>query len=442
MKQNKDTLRLPPQSLEAEKSVLGGILIDPTALLRVIENVRPIDFYREGHRRIYEAMLALDKKNEPIDFVTLSELLKVEGRLDEAGGTSYLTSLVDDVPTSANIRYYAGIVREKSNLRRIMAACASTAADAQEGGTDSHNLILSLSSAIIGIETGKDSTVHLEVPAIREMERIQVKSKEPDYLPGYRTGFDLLDKEIGGLRKQNFIVIAGEASVGKTAFIVNVMKALSTQTGILFFNFDQSNDEYASRMISRYSMVNNYAIRDGRIAKDEWPKIVEAVADLGQTNIHINEDSNLRLPDIVHLTKKYVLEKKIEVVIVDYLQCMRRPHKETENEEIAEITRTLKALGKELNIAVVLLSQLNRSYSKRPDQRPVKSDLRGSGAIEQDANIIGFLYWDAEFNDPVTKKSGRLELIIAKNKDGRRGKVFIDFDKPRYWMKESDGEFK
>lgn len=444
MKQE-DTLRMPPQNLDAEQSVLGGVLIDPSALVRIADTVRASDFYREGHRRIYEAMLALDTKHEPIDFITLSEALKSSGSLDDAGGIAYLTTLVDNVPTAVNIKHYARIVREKANLRRVIAACQEAAADSYDAKAAPHEIILKLSSTIVGIETGRDGTVHIGEPATHELKRIEHKYDDQTYFPGYHTGFEILDKEMGGIQKQNLIVVAGRPSVGKTALLVNFVYELCRQTGILFFSLDQSKDEFARRLISRYSMVNNYAIRDGQVAPKEWPKIIDATATLCEEKsvpLYINSDSGIRLPEIVHLTKKYVMEKKVGILMIDYLQLIKRPHRDSENEEIGEITATLKDLSKELDIPVILLSQLNRALEKRPDNRPIMADLRGSGSIEQDAHIIVFLHWDEEWRDPVTTKRGRLEFIVGKNKDGRRGKIYLDFNKPVYWMKETAGEFK
>ncbi len=439
-------MRVPPQNLEAEQSVLGGILIEEQAIARVLDMLAPADFYQEQHRRIYSAMTELFKRNQPIDFITLTELLKEKNILDDAGGIPYIASLVDNVPTAANIRYYAGIVKRHANLRRLITACSEAQADAYEAKSDPHDLILKLAREIIAIETGKDATVHIHDPLKSEIDRIATKFKDKDYHPGWNTSYPSINNELGGIQKRQLFVVAARPSVGKTALLVNMVGTLSKQTPILFFCLDQTKEEFARRIIARYAMINNYAIRDGKFPKEEWLNITETVADFSQLPVFINENTHQTIDDIEFLTKKYVLEHNIGVVMIDYLQMIRRPGRKSENEEIGEITWRLKELAKELNVNVMLLSQLNRNLDKRPDPRPVLSDLRGSGSIEQDANIVVFLHHDDKYigTDPITRKEirGRLEFIVAKHKDGRVGKIYVKVDKPIYLMEETEAEFK
>ena len=436
-------LRMPPQNLDAEQSVIGGVLIDVKALARVLDIVQPSDFYRDGHRRIFGAMIEMFRAGTEIDLVTLTEELRRRKALDDVGGPAYITSLVDNVPTAANIRYYAEIVKRQANLRRIISACNQAGADAYDPKSDPHELVVNLMREIVSIETGRDKTVHIREPIKAEMERITTRFNDKDYRPGWRTGFESIDDELGGIQRGQLFVVAARPSVGKTAFLVGMVKALAKQTGILFFCLDQTKEEFARRMISRYSLVNNYAVRDGKLNKTDWPKITEAAADIGELPaVFINENTHMTIEEICFLTKKYVLEYGVGVVMIDYLQMVRRPGRASENEEIGEITWRLKELAKELSINVMLLSQLNRNIEKRPDPRPVLSDLRGSGSIEQDANVVVFLHWDEKYVNPVTHKFGQLEFIVAKHKDGRIGRICVQFDKPVYLMKESGSEFK
>ncbi|MBN1881105.1 MAG: replicative DNA helicase [Deltaproteobacteria bacterium] len=440
-----ERLRVPPQSIESEMAVLGGILIDNDQFPKVLDMIGSGDFYRVAHGKIFSSMVNLYNQTEPVDLVTVTDELRKNNNLDAAGGAAYISSLVDNTPTAANIEYYARIVREKSILRRIILVCNETIADAFTDSRDPEEIINSLASQIIGLGIYKDRTEHIRNPLKREYARIgaqyeRLRSGEDKQVPGYLTGFENIDSVYGGIQKKTMHVVAGRPGSGKTAFLANVIGCFAQQAPVLFFSLDQQAEEFARRLIVFGSKVDNYRVRDGYVRNEEWSKIISAIDEYYEYPIYINDDTNLNIQDVVNITQKHKHEHGVGILIVDYLQMIRRPGRDTENNELGEISSRLKALGKELDMGVMVLSQLNRNPAARKDEMPNLTDLRGSGVIEQDAHTVALLHWDPKSKTPGVLGEGMLKYIIAKNKDGKKGTLSIDFKKPIYQMIERDWE--
>jgi len=429
-----DNLRkVPPQNLEAEASVLGGILLENDAINRVLEILSPADFYRESHRKMFRAMIELSDRNEPVDIITLSDLLKARGDLEAVGGAAYLTSLNELVPTAANIAYYARIVREKAILRHLINAATEIAT---RGFEDQGNVDEFLDAAEKVIFDIAEKRIQSSFVAVGDMIKDTLKTVEKLYerkelVTGVPTGFKDFDKLTAGLQPSDLIVVAGRPSMGKTAFCLNVAThaALNAGTGVALFSLEMAREQLVLRMLCSEARVDNSKVRAGYLGERDFPKLANAAGRLHEALIYIDDTPAISVLELRAKARRLIRdrEKKVGLVVVDYLQLMRgmgtAPNRE---QEISEISRSLKALAKELRVPVIGISQLNRRVEDRGDKRPMMADLRESGAIEQDADVIAFVYRDEVYN-PKSQDKGTAEIIVAKQRNGPIGTVRLAF---------------
>lgn len=428
-----DNLRkVPPQNLEAESSVLGGILLENEAINRVLEVLTPEDFYRESHRRIFRAMIEICDRSEPVDLITLSDFLKVKGDLEVVGGSAYLASLASAIPTSANIHFYARIVREKAIRRYLISAATEIAT---RGYEDQENVDEYLDEAEKVIFDISEKRVRGSFVMIGEMIRDSIKMVERLYerkemVTGVPSGFKDLDKLTAGFQPSDLIVIAGRPSMGKTALCLNIAThAAFGGHGVAVFSLEMAKEQLVLRMLCSEARIDHSKVRSGYLADREFPALVMAAGRLAETPIYIDDTPAISVLELRAKARRLVRDrdKKIGLIIVDYLQLMRGSRSAPNREqEISEISRSMKALAKELNIPVIAVSQLNRRVEDRGDKRPMMADLRESGAIEQDADVIAFVYREVVYNENVDDPN-LAEIIVGKQRNGPTGTVRLAF---------------
>ena len=424
--------RLPPHSLEAEEAVLGSLLIDPDAIFEVSTFLKPESFYREQNRFIYEAIVELYDKREPLDFITLSELLKQKNQLDTVGGEAYLIDLLNAVPTSVNAESYARIV-ENAGTRRSMIRAASRIANlAYDEDEDIEVALDRAESALFGISeerTTRDLTPLKHVT--REfMDRVEKLRNEPDRLVGIPTGFTDLDRLLGGLNKSDLIIVAARPAMGKSALAMSLAltAARKHQKRVAIFNLEMSAEQLLMRMISAETRIDSQRLRTGKIYEAELPLFYEVLGRLSETNIYIDDTPGMTPRQMRTKCRRLASERGLDMVIVDYLQLMTADGiKNNRVMEISEISRSLKLLAREIDVPLVALAQLSRSVESRQDKRPMLSDLRDSGSIEQDADIVSFIYRDEYYNPDTTERPGIAELIVSKHRNGPTGVVDLYF---------------
>jgi replicative DNA helicase len=425
--------RLPPQSLEAEVSALGGVLLENEALSRVLEVVNEGDFYREAHRQIFSALLHLYERNEPADLITLSEVLKKRGALEEVGGIEYLNFLVNSVPTAANIAYYAKIIKEKSILRKLINRATEIinlgfgdAGDVDESLDRAERLIFEIS----------EDRVRPSFFPIKDIIKASFKTIENLYekkqlITGVPTGFTKLDDLTSGLQPSDLIIVAGRPSMGKTALALNITQHAAIEDGIpsAIFSLEMSKEQLALRLLCSEAKVDAHRLRGGFLSETDWPKLTRAAGSLSEAPIFIDDTPGLTVLEMRAKSRRLKAEHNLGLVVVDYLQLMRgRANSETREQEISDISRSLKALAKELRLPVIALSQLNRKVEDRGDRRPQLADLRESGAIEQDADVIIFLYRDEVYNrSEDNPHKGKAEIIVGKQRNGPTDKFELAF---------------
>ncbi|MDL1955791.1 MAG: replicative DNA helicase [Candidatus Desulfofervidus auxilii] len=422
-----------PHNLEAEQAVLGGILIDNEALYQVLETIKDEDFYRDTHRKIFRAYLELFEQNQPIDLVTVSEYLQNKGELEEIGGATYLASLVEAIPTASNIAYYAKIVKEKAILRKLI-ACASEIIEQCLSSTDDVEEILDRSErAIFEVAGQRIQTPYFPLKDIIKdtFETLQSFSQKGNYITGVPTGFTDFDRLTSGLQPADLIIVAGRPSMGKTAFALNIAAnaAIKHRIPVAVFSLEMSKEQVAIRMLCAEAKVDTQKFRSGFLADHDWQLLTEAATLLSEAPVFIDDTPAISILELRAKARRLKSEHNIGLVIVDYLQLMKgKGRAERREQEISEISRSLKALAKELNVPVVALSQLNRRVEEREDKRPRLADLRESGAIEQDADLIVFLYRDEVYNRREDNPNrGIAEVIIGKHRNGPIGKVKLAF---------------
>lgn len=424
--------RIPPQDLDAELAVLGGMLLDNDAVNKVIEILEARDFYRESHQEIFQAVLTLYQKNEPIDLITVANVLKATSRLDMVGGASYLASLADGMPTTANIAYHAKIVHQQAILRRLIAA-ANTIADMSfvQGEDSVDNLVDQAEQIIYDIAEQKSQQ---SFASMRDIVKASFKEIEEMYenkkpVSGLSTGFSDLDAMTSGMHPSDLVIIAGRPSMGKTAFALSVLahSAIHEDEPVALFSLEMSKEQLVKRLLCSEAKVDASKLRGGYLAESDWPKLTRAAGLLSEAPIYIDDTPAISILEMRAKSRRLQREKGLKMVAVDYLQLMRGVGKiESREREISEISRGLKALAKELNVPVIALSQLNRGVESRQDKRPMMSDLRESGAIEQDADVIAFVYRDEMYNKESPDK-GIAEIVIGKQRNGPTGTVRLAF---------------
>jgi replicative DNA helicase len=425
--------RVPPQSLEAEESVLGGVLHDNAALDRVTELLQPDDFYRGAHKKLFRAMLDLSERGEPVDLITLSEALRARGDLTDVGGASYLAALVERVPTAANVVHYARIVRDRSILRRLISASTEIATSGYESGGSVADLLDRAEQLIFDISERqvRASFVKLGDVMFGSMKMIERLYEQKQAVTGVATGFADLDALTSGFQPSDLIIVAGRPSMGKTAFCLNIAEnaAMRSDVGVAIFSLEMSTDQLALRMLCSEARVDLARVRTGHLSEREFPKLAMAAGRLGDAPIYIDDTPALSVLELRAKARRLKRDpaSKLGLIVVDYIQLMRSSEgKDSREQEISEISRSLKALAKELNLPVVALSQLNRQVESRNPPIPRLADLRESGAIEQDADVICFLYREEYYVEDSDKK-GTAQVIVAKQRNGPIGNIELTF---------------
>jgi len=425
--------RLPPQNLEAEVSVLGGVLLDNEALNRVLEVMKEGDFYRESHRKIFSAILDLYEKSEPVDLITLTEALKKRDALEAVGGVEYLNSLVNSVPTAANISYYAKIVKEKAILRKLINRSTDIISQVYGVSGDVDDFLDQAERSIFEIS---EDRVRPSFYSLKEIIKSSFKTIERLYekrqlITGVPTGFTKLDELTSGLQPSDLIIIAGRPSMGKTALALDIAAHAAVEGGIpsAIFSLEMAKEQLALRMLCSEAKVDAHRLRGGFLSESDWPKLTRAAGSLSEAPIFIDDTPGLTALEMRAKSRRLKAEHNLGLVVVDYLQLMRgRADSDTREQEISDISRSLKALAKELTVPVIALSQLNRRVEERGDKRPQLSDLRESGAIEQDADVIIFLYRDEVYNKSEDNPNkGKAEIIIGKQRNGPTDKFELTF---------------
>ena len=425
--------KIPPQNIEAEQSVLGGILIENEAIHKVMEVLIPDDFYREAHQKIYGSLLDLSERDEPADLITLTNELRKKDQLDSIGGASYVTSLIDTIPTAANIEYYARIVKEKAVLRKLIESATEIVTQSYEDRQDVEGLLDEAERAIFQIA---ENRVRPSFYPIREIVKNSFKTLEKLYekkelVTGVPSGFKNLDMRTAGFQPSDLIIVAGRPSMGKTAFCLNVAQhtSIEKRTPVVIFSLEMSKEQLVIRMLCSEAHVDGSRIRTGFLSESDWPKLTLAAGNLSDAPIFIDDSAALTILELRAKARRLKGEHGLGLIIVDYLQLMRgRTRVESRQQEISEISRSLKALAKELNLPVIAVSQLSRSPEIRTDKRPQMSDLRESGAIEQDADLILFIYRDEVYNRSEDNPNrGKAEVIIGKQRNGPTGKIELAF---------------
>ena len=429
-------VRTPPHSIEAEQAVLGGLLLDTSAWDQVADIVRAHDFYRPDHRLVFDAITALASNGKPCDVITVSEQLQKLGELDKAGGLGYLGTLAHDTPTAANVRAYAELVRERSLLRQLITAGSEIASSVfNTEGYSAKELVDRAEAKVFEIaEAGfgsRDGAVPVRAMLPALIDKIDEAQSNPDALKGLQTGFADFDRITGGLRGGDLVIVAGRPSMGKTTLAVNMAEYAAVNPhkprSVCIFSMEMPSEQLMTRMLSSLGNVNLGSLRSGQIADEDWVRISSATQQLSEAKIFIDESPGLTPTDLRARARRVKREHGLDLVVVDYLQLMQVPGtKENRATEISEISRGLKALAKELHIPVIALSQLNRGVEQRENKVPVMSDLRESGAIEQDADIILLIYRE-EVYDKSTTKIGMAEIHIAKHRNGEIGMFNLTF---------------
>jgi len=421
-------------------SVIGGVLLENDAMNRALEVLVPEDFYRESHRKIFEALIVLSGKNEPADLVTLTAVLKARNELDDVGGSSYLATLVDYVPTAANIVYYCRLVKEKAVARRLIQVSTDIATRGYEGG-DMEEILDHAEKSIFEIA---ENRIRPSFFPVRDILKDTFKTIEKLYdrkelVTGVPSGYTELDKMTAGMQSGDLVIIAGRPSMGKTAFALNLVEYATThvenKVPAVVFSLEMSKEQLVQRLLCSVSRVDASRLRTGHLGESDWPKLTMGAGQMSESPIFIDDTPAISVLELRSKARRLKAEHGLGLIVVDYLQLMRGSNTENRQQEISEISRSLKALAKELELPVVALSQLNRSLESRTDKRPMMADLRESGAIEQDADVIMFVYRDAVYCEACKKRDGSCdkghdkdaEVIIGKQRNGPIGSVHLTF---------------
>jgi replicative DNA helicase len=424
---------LPPQSIEAEESLLSAILLDNNTLLDVVEVLAVADFYRTAHQKIYAAIIDLFDKGEPTDLVTLANILKEKGQLDSIGGASYLARLVDAVPLAVNAQHYAKIIADKASLRRLIEKANAIAKRCYDDRGNVDDVIDFAETSIFEISERKTSQAFYPISRliIRNIEKLEENQGDKRLVTGVPMGFGLLDTLTSGLQNSDLIILAARPSMGKTALALNIARnaAVDSNIPVAVFSLEMSKEQLSLRMLCAEARLDSSRLKGGFFSMDDWHRLTDAAGILSESPIYIDDSPSLSAMEIRAKARRLKMDKNIGLVIIDYLQLMKaRAGAERRDLEISEISRSLKALAKELEIPVLAISQLNRMLEQRNDKRPKLSDLRESGALEQDADVVAFIYRDEVYNpDENNPQKGIAEIILAKQRNGPTGRVKLTF---------------
>lgn len=423
--------KVPPQNIEAEQSVLGGILIENEALNKVVEILSPDDFYRDSHRKIFNALIDLSERDEPADLITLTNELRKRDQLEAVGGATYLASLIDAVPTAANIEYYAKIVREKAILRKLIETSTEIITQSYQDRSDVETFLDEAEKSIFEIT---ERRVKPSFYSIREVIKTSLDAitklyEKKELITGVPSGFKDLDRMTAGFQPSDLIIVAGRPSMGKTAFCLNIAQyaAVERKIPVALFSLEMSKEQLVLRMLCAQSEVEGTRLRTGFLQESDWTKLTLAAGTLYEAPIFIDDTAALSVLELRAKARRLKAEHQLGLIVIDYLQLMKgRAKAESRQQEISEISRSLKALAKELNLPVIAVSQLSRKPEERHGNRPQLSDLRESGAIEQDADLILFVFREEVYNR-TEENQGKAEIIIGKQRNGPIGKVDLAF---------------
>ena len=424
---------LPPQNIEAEEAIISAILIDNDALLDVIEVLGPQDFYRTAHQKIYAAITDLFDKAEPVDLVTLANKLKEMGQLEKIGGASYLARLVDTVPLAVNARHYAKIIHDKASLRRLIEKANAIIKRCFEERGEADDVVDFAESAVFEISEKKarQSFFPLSKIILGNIETLEEKQGNRSLVTGVPTGFTQLDTLTSGLQNSDLIILAARPSMGKTALALNIARhaAVEANIPVAVFSLEMSKEQLSLRMLCSEARIDSSRLRGGFFSMEDWHRLTDAAGILSECPIYIDDSPSLSAMEIRAKARRLKMDKNIGLIIIDYLQLMQgRSSAERRDLEISEISRALKALAKELELPVMALSQLNRMLEQRTDKRPRLSDLRESGALEQDADVVAFIYRDEVYNkEEDNPNRGTAEILLSKQRNGPTGDVYLTF---------------
>lgn len=423
--------RIPPQNVEAEQAVLGAMMLDHNAVIAAMETLTPNDFYREVHRTIFEAMEHLHHENKEIDVITLPEELRRMKKLDDVGGIEYILSLPNLVATAANIEYHANIVAEKALARNLITTCTDLTAAAYDGEKEPEDLLDDAERKILQLSENKNRGDFSPVGAVVEetLDKITKLYENKAGLTGLPTGFRDLDRMTSGLQPSDLILVAARPSMGKTAFTLNIAQNVGVRQHktVAFFSLEMSQEQLVQRILCQISHIDSQKLRTGQLNSDEeWTRLTDACDKLYQAPIYIDDTPGISVAEMRSKARRLKSEHGLDLIVVDYLQLMQGRNAESRQQEISEISRSLKALARELKVPLIALSQLSRSVESRQDKRPMLSDLRESGALEQDADIVSFLYRE-DYYDKETENQHITEVILAKHRNGPVGSIKLYF---------------
>ncbi len=424
--------KIPPQSVEAEIAILGSMLIEEAAIGRAIEVIDENSFYKEAHRIIYKTISDMFGRNSAIDLITIIEELKKRGELEDAGGAAYLTSLTAAVPTAANVEHYAKIVKEKSILRNLINSATEIVQDCYESSGDADSLLDKAERLIFEVSSKKvEQKIILLKDIIKDsIETIDNLYQRKENITGVPTGYHDFDIKTAGLQPSDLIVIAGRPSMGKSAFAACIAEyaAVTEKMPIAFFSLEMAKEQLVQRMLCSHARVNAHNVRTGFLSQADWPRLVTAASKLSEAPIYIDDSPGITVLELKAKARRLKAQHDIKLIILDYLQLMQGPARsENRQQEISEISRSLKALARELNVPLIAISQLSRAVEQRQDHRPQLSDLRESGAIEQDADLVVLLLREEYYSPNTEDKKGLAEAIIAKQRNGPVGTVYLTF---------------
>lgn len=425
--------RIPPQSIEAEESLLSAILIDNNVLLDIVEILTPDDFYRTAHKKIFSAITDLFAHSEPVDLVTLANSLKERGELEEIGGATYLAKIVDSVPLAVNPVHYSKIIRDKASLRRLIEKATVIINRCFEDRGNVDEVIDFAEKAIFDIseEKTKQSFFQLQRLIDSNIDTLEERQGSNDLFTGIPTGYSRIDTMTAGLQKSDLIILAARPSMGKTAFALNIARnvAVDAKVPVAIFSLEMSKEQLSMRLLTSEARIDSSRVRGGFLTPDDWERLTYSAGVLSEAPIYIDDSADITAMEIRAKARRLKMENNLGLIIIDYLQLMKGSASlDRRDLEIAEISRSLKGLAKELDVPVIALSQLNRMLEQRSDKRPVLSDLRESGALEQDADIVAFIYRDEVYNkDENNPNKGKAEIIIAKHRNGPVGVATLTF---------------
>ncbi|UTR12362.1 replicative DNA helicase [Evansella sp. LMS18] len=426
--------RTPPQNIEAEQAVIGAIFIDDQALVTASERLAPEDFYRAAHQRIFTVMLTLSQRGEPVDLVTVTSELQTKKWLEEVGGVSYLSDLANSVPTAANIGYYSQIVEEKSLLRRLIRVATNIATDGYAADEDVDAILNDAEKTILEVSQKKNSGAFIPIKdvLVEAFDKIEMLQNSAGEITGIPTGFNELDRITAGFQRNDLIIVAARPSVGKTAFALNISQNVATKTdeNVAIFSLEMGADQLVMRMLCAEGNIDAQRLRTGKLEDEDWEKLTMAMGSLSKAGIYIDDTPGVKVNEIRAKCRRLKQERGLGMIMIDYLQLIQGDARSSEGrqQEVSEISRSLKGLARELEVPVIALSQLSRGVESRQDKRPMMSDIRESGSIEQDADIVAFLYRD-DYYDRESEKKDIIEIIIAKQRNGPVGTVELAFVK-------------